>query len=164
MDLRTLDDSLTVSPQIMLEDIPRLAALGYRTLISNRPDGESTDQPDAASIARVAAAHGLSFLHIPVIGGSISDAQVQAFTDALHNEAAPLHAFCRSGTRSATLWALANPEATSVELRLSAAKAAGFDLDALRGRMENCSVAPTRGSRSKLDMATAASSIKRRPH
>ena len=48
MDIRPLDDRLSASPQIAPEDMPAIAEAGYRSVVSNRPDGESPDQPSAA--------------------------------------------------------------------------------------------------------------------
>ena len=72
-------------------------------LINNRPDGEAPGQPTDAAMAAAAQAAGLEYLWIPIVGSPTpaqADAQVQAAADG------KTLAFCRSGTRSITAWAL----------------------------------------------------------
>ena len=56
MQIQKISPSLSVSPQITAEDVAALAQAGFRSIINNRPDGESDDQPDTAAIATAAAA------------------------------------------------------------------------------------------------------------
>ena len=101
-----LDDRVSVAPQITLDDIPAIAEAGFTTLIGNRPDGEAEDQPDTAALAAEARRHGLDFVHQPVVGSAIDTADADAFEAALAQARGPVLAFCRTGTRSTTLWAL----------------------------------------------------------
>lgn len=125
-----LEEGVLVAGQIAPADVARAAAAGVRTIVNNRPDGEEPGQPLSAEIAAAAKAAGLDYRHIPVAGG-ISAAQVEAMADAL--EAGPVLAFCRSGTRSTYLWALARAArgADGETLALRAAEA-GFDLSPIR--------------------------------
>jgi uncharacterized protein (TIGR01244 family) len=87
-------------------DIHALAEAKVRTIINNRPDGEDPGQLPAAAARRLAAARGLAYHHIPVTAASLSHADVDAFAAVLNSAPAPIVAHCRSGTRSALLWAL----------------------------------------------------------
>lgn len=136
MDIRPLDEALSSSPQIAPEDLPAIAALGYRSVISNRPDGEAPDQPSAADLRQAAEAAGLIFAHVPVVGGGISDQDIADFRQTLANLPKPVFGFCRTGTRTTTLWALANAADVAVDDLISRAQAAGYDLSALRPRLE----------------------------
>ena len=136
MKLAVLTPSVTALPQPTVEDIGKLSAMGYRSVISNRPDGEAADQPDFAQIARAAAEHGMEALHIPVSLGQLDDSQVTAFRHALGRLPRPIAAFCRSGTRAALMWALANEANLTVNERLSIAGQEGFDLEPFRALME----------------------------
>ena len=131
-----LDDRLSVAAQLGVADLARVAALGFRQVIGNRPDGEVIDQPDAASLAAEARRLGLAFVHLPVVASAIDDADVAAFAAALAGSAGPTLAFCRTGTRSATLWALAEAGRRPAEALLGAAARAGYDLAALRPRLD----------------------------
>ena len=50
MDIRPLDEALSASPQIAPEDLPAIAAQGFRSVISSRPDGEEPGQPSAEAL------------------------------------------------------------------------------------------------------------------
>lgn len=133
MLIHPLVDQLSVAAQIDVADIATLAAQGFRSVINNRPDGEAEGQPASALLEAVARHAGLVYRHIPVVSGHLSDAQVQAFTDALDALPRPVLAFCRTGTRSTMLWALqADGPADAI---LQIAHQAGYDLSALRSRL-----------------------------
>ena len=136
MDIRPLDEALSASPQIAPEDLPAIAAQGFRSVISNRPDGEEPGQPSTEDLRHAAEAAGLAFAHVPVVGGAISDQDVADFREALANLPQPVFGFCRTGTRTTTLWALANAGAQTPENLIARAKSAGYDLGALRPRLE----------------------------
>ena len=103
MDIRTIAPALSVGGQIMAEDVSRLAARGFRSIICNRPDGEGPDQPAFAEIAAAARAAGLQARHIPV-AGQVSYAHAAAFGRAMEEMPKPVFAYCRSGMRSEALW------------------------------------------------------------
>ena len=135
MQLKPLTDRLSVTPQITAEDMPELVRLGFRSIIGNRPEGETPDQPAWEELAAEARKHGLEARQIPVVPGQIGDADVAAFGKALQDLSKPIAAFCRTGTRSAMLWALANPDSLPPEERLRIAAEQGYDLSALRARL-----------------------------
>ena len=64
---------------------------------------------------------------------------VQVIRQGLLGAPGPVLAYCRSGARSTTLWALAQAGAglISVDQILSAARAAGYDLDQHRPLLES---------------------------
>jgi sulfide:quinone oxidoreductase len=130
---KRLTDALSVAPQLEPDDVVAAAAQGYRSLINNRPDGEADDQPASAAIETVARQAGLAYRYLPVVSGQLEDAQAQAFAAALETLPGPVLAFCRTGTRCASLWALqARGDADAV---LATARVAGYDLTALRPRL-----------------------------
>jgi uncharacterized protein (TIGR01244 family) len=100
-----ITDQVSVAPQITPADVADAAAQGFRTIVNNRPDGESFDQPPGADIEAACAAAGLAYVAIPIDHTGFNLDQVQAMADAL--KSGPVLAFCRSGTRSCNLWALA---------------------------------------------------------
>jgi uncharacterized protein (TIGR01244 family) len=136
MQLRQLTDTLSVSGQIDEADVELLAAQGFRSLINNRPDGEVAGQPASAAIAALAERHGMTYQYLPVISGQMQDVQVEAFAQALTTLPAPVLAFCRTGTRSTMLWALAAARSQPLEDVLRTAIRAGYDLNALRPRLQ----------------------------
>ncbi len=139
--IKRLTDTLSVAPQISEADLAALAAQGFRSVINNRPDGEAHDQPASALLAAAAACAGLVYRAIPVVSGQLQDAQVMAFDAALAELPAPTLAFCRTGTRSASLWALDAARERPVDEIVQTAARAGYDLGALRPRLERARVA-----------------------
>lgn len=136
MELKSLSSELSVTAQLSIEDVAKAAALGFKALINNRPDGESCCQPEASELASEAAANGLDYRHIPVVGGSISDADVTAFSLALDQMTGPVLAFCRSGKRSTILWALSQAPGVDPDQLIEVAKRAGYTISELKARLE----------------------------
>jgi sulfide:quinone oxidoreductase len=130
LDTRSLSADLSVGPQVAPEDMDRLRALGFNSLICNRPDGEARDQPLFATIAEAARAAGLQARHVPV-AAPIPEDVVAAFREATRDLPGPVFAFCRTGTRSASLWALAEAANRGTEAVLERAARAGYDLTGL---------------------------------
>lgn len=133
--VRQLTDSVSVAPFIQPDQLAQEAD-GFRTVINNRPDGEEPGQASSAEIEAVANAIGVEYLHIPVVAPAISDADVDAFANALDAHVGPTLAFCRTGTRSTMLWALSQAGKLTVEEILETARNAGYDLGGLRPRLE----------------------------
>ena len=52
--INRLTESLSVAPQLQPEDMAELARAGFKTVINNRPDGESEDQPSSTELAAAA--------------------------------------------------------------------------------------------------------------
>jgi uncharacterized protein (TIGR01244 family) len=134
-----LTPNLSVAPQLTEQDLEEAAAAGFRTIINNRPDGEAPDQPRSEALAAAAERLGLDYRHIPVVSGQLSNDQVEAFRAAVTEGQKPSLAFCRTGTRSTTLWALAASDRLSAHEILQTTSAAGYNLDALRPQLEAAS-------------------------
>lgn len=107
MNTTRITDDFTVSSQIMPEEVAQIAALGFRSIMCNRPDGEEYGQPAFAEIADAAKLAGLRTSHVPVISGRIAPQDVAAFQAAIADLPGPVFAYCRSGARCQNLWQLA---------------------------------------------------------
>ncbi|MFN2167516.1 MAG: TIGR01244 family sulfur transferase, partial [Anaerolineae bacterium] len=136
MDIKKISPFLSVSPQITTADVGILATQGYRTIICNRPDGETNDQPTMASVQAAAERHGIRFHEQPVKSGQVTDDDVDRFAALLGDAEGPVLAFCRTGTRSITLWALSEARHLSADSILAAAQTQGYDLEGLRARLD----------------------------
>jgi uncharacterized protein (TIGR01244 family) len=104
-DIRQVTDQFAVAPQIEPGDMAEAAALGFRLVVNNRPDGEVPGQPTSAEMQAAAQAAGLAYRFIPVRGGP-GPGEVEAMLAALDEAGGPVLAFCRSGTRSIVTWTL----------------------------------------------------------
>ena len=104
-------------------------ALGITTIINNRPDGEEPSEPQGAEIAAAAMAAGLGYVAIPVTHAGFSGPQIAAMANALESASGQVLAYCRSGTRSTLLWALARMQLGEDKASLQAIAArGGYDL------------------------------------
>ncbi|MEP1706482.1 MAG: sulfur transferase domain-containing protein, partial [Marinobacter sp.] len=79
MDIRRIDDTISVSPQLTVEDVGEAAKLGFKTLVANRPDAEEPGQPGMADIEAAAHANGMEWVYLPVESGNIFDNDVDRF-------------------------------------------------------------------------------------
>ncbi len=131
-DIRAVTDGFSVSPQISEEDVQAIADAGYKTILANRPDGEGgVDQPRMGAIRAKAEALGLVFVAIPFSGAPTPDI-LERVGAALAEAPAPVLAYCRTGTRSITAWALTHAGQGAGDDIVAAAANAGYDLSGLR--------------------------------
>ena len=137
MNVKKMSDELSVSAQIVPEDIVALKEAGFRSIVCNRPDGEADDQPLARELETAASASALEFVHLPVVSGKISDDDTVKFGRLLKSLPRPILAYCRTGTRSVSLWCLANAGTQPLPELLAASKAAGYDMSAILRRIAN---------------------------
>jgi len=134
---RQLTDRIFASPQIGLAEVALAAAQGIGLIVNNRPEGESDDQVPGAEIEAAARAAGLGYVAIPVTHAGFSEAQVKAMAAALASTDRPILAYCRSGTRSTLLWALAEASrGESPQALAEAAARAGYDVGPVRALMD----------------------------
>ncbi|SDB74675.1 bifunctional protein tyrosine phosphatase family protein/NAD(P)/FAD-dependent oxidoreductase [Belnapia rosea] len=144
MDVRRLSEAVSVAPQIRPAEVADLAALGFRAIICNRPDSEGADQPGFKEIARAAAEAGLEVACLPVVSGKVTDADAVAFGRLLDRLPKPVLAYCRTGTRSATLWSLAEAaRGRALPDIVATAKAVGYDMTGVARRIANGGRTPT---------------------
>lgn len=143
MQLRKITEKVTVSPQITAADMAAIKAEGFRAIICNRPDGEGPDQPSFEEIEAAAKAAGLEARYVPVQSGMVKDDDVAAFGAALKEIQRPVLAYCRTGTRSATLWSFHESKKRPMPEILAATKAAGYDMNGVARRIANGGKTPT---------------------
>lgn len=131
LSARPLGSHIWAAPQIAVEDLAGIVAMGVRLIVNNRPDGEDPGQPSSADMDKAARAAGLDYVHAPVAGMPGPEA-IRAVAAVLEADV-PVLMYCRSGTRSTVTWALAMralDRAGADELREAAANA-GYDLSRL---------------------------------
>ena len=133
MDVRRINDHVSVAPQIRPEDFASLKAMGFSSVVNNRPDGEAPDQPTNATMQAAAAEAGLDYHFIPLGRDGVSPEMVEQTRSVLEGSAGPVLCYCRSGTRSTTLWALSQAGAMPADEIVEAAAGAGYDMSHLLG-------------------------------
>lgn len=136
-DFRKLSDTMFASPQIGLQDVATARDLGIALIVNNRPEGESPDQVPGEEIEAAARDLGIAYLAIPITHAGFSHPQVSALVEAMQSADGPVLGYCRSGTRSTLLWALARASMGEDPAALADAAAnAGYDVGAIRPAMD----------------------------
>ena len=152
MDIKSLTAELSVSPQVTAADLPAIAAAGFRSIICNRPDGEGSDQPVFEEISRAATDQGLQARYLPAESGKVTDEQGGAFGTMMAELPKPVLAFCRTGMRSTTMWALSQAGAMPLPQIIERSSKAGFDLKGVVRRIVN-------GGKTPVEVADATHEI-----
>src|SRR6476469_7235268 len=124
---------MMASPQITVADVAAAKDAGVTLIVNNRPEGESDDQTPGPAIEAAARASGIDYLEIPIGQSGFSHPQVAKLVEALKRNEGTGLGYCRSGTRSTLLWALARASMGDDPAKLTAAAAdAGYDLGPVR--------------------------------
>ena len=137
MDVKSITPQLSVSAQIWASEMQALSEAGFKAIICNRPDGEGPDQPSFAEIAAAASQFGLQAQYLPAESGKVRDEDGKTFGQLLNKLPGPVLAYCRTGMRSTTLWALSQAGVTPLPQILEAAQKIGFDMKAVVQRIAN---------------------------
>ena len=136
-DVTYITPMFAVTGELVPDDFAEIAKLGFKCVISNRPDDEETTQMLARAEAATAWRHGLKFVHVPAAKLDLfTNAVVEDMADALRSIEGPVLAHCKSGLRSAIVWAAASARNQPVDCVLAALKKAGFDLEFIRDDLE----------------------------
>ncbi len=143
MEIKQVTSCLSVGSQIGAADIETISADGFRSIICNRPDGEGADQPTFDEIEAVAKAKNLEARYLPVTSGRVKDADAVSFGKLMEELPKPALAYCRTGTRSVTLWALSEATKRPLPEILEKAKSAGYDIGGVVRRIANGGKTPT---------------------
>lgn len=156
MDIKALSAELSVAPQIAAADMRAVAEAGFRSVICNRPDGEGADQPAFSEIERASNEQGLQVRYLPAVSGKVTDEQGQAFGALMSELPKPVLAFCRTGMRSTTMWALwqagLTPQNPPLPQIIERAARAGFDLKGVVRRIVNGGKTPVEATDAAHDI------------
>ncbi|CAM3341169.1 bifunctional protein tyrosine phosphatase family protein/NAD(P)/FAD-dependent oxidoreductase [Thalassospira profundimaris] len=152
MEIKTISNGFSVSPQIVADDIKEIAKRGFRSIVCNRPDGEGADQPTFEEISNAAKEAGLEVRYQPIVSGKVSDDDARDFGRLYDELPKPVFAYCRTGTRSTTLWSLSQAAHLDTSEILRATKAAGYDMGGVVRRIVNGGKTPTDQGDAKYDV------------
>ncbi len=136
MDIKKIDESISVAGQIKASDVAAIAEAGFRSILCNRPDGEGLLQPAYSGVEEAAKKAGLEFIYQPVSSKGIQDDDVTEFQKCCDALPKPVLAYCRTGTRCTVLWSLSQSGSREVSEIMFMTAAAGYDMSMLAGRLE----------------------------
>lgn len=134
MKINKITTQVSASPQISSENITAIKAAGFKSIICHRPDGEDSDQQNQREIQAVAEKEGIAFKYQPIINvESITSEDIEQFATYLHNLPEPVLIYCRTGTRSTSLWSLSQADKISISQIMKLTQRAGYNMsDVLR--------------------------------
>lgn len=104
MDIRQINDEYAVTGQITPEDVDQIKAMGFKSIVCNRPDEEEPGQPSFAEVAARAKELGLDIAYVPVGRMGVDAEAVSGMVDALDEFPRPMLGYCRSGARSTAIY------------------------------------------------------------
>ena len=132
MQFRHITEDFAAGGQPTLEELRQLPALGFKSLMINRPDGETPDQPAHSDELSVAAELGLEASIVALVPGYLTPELIDEFKAEYDRLPKPIFAHCKAGPRSAMLWALGQKGCMSADEIIKSAFDAGFDVSMLR--------------------------------
>ncbi len=136
--MKKLVDGFFVAPQVSEADIQSAAKAGIRVIINNRNEGEAPAQPDSATVKEWAEAAGMLYFAVPVSMQQLNQETLRSYRDAAAQDEGPVLAYCASGMRSASVWALVQSAQGKMAVAdiLQAVAAAGYDPAPLAGALQ----------------------------
>ena len=139
---------VATTSQLDAADFAQIAAMGFKSVINNRPDTEAGGLIGSMTARKEAAKAGLSYAYIPASGHALFDEDVlDAFDHALNELPGPVLAHCHTGTRSAIIWAMVSARTGPAENIVRTLADAGVDIDFLKPQLLEQSAAYRRKSK-----------------
>lgn len=107
-----IDEALCVTAQVQPDDLPALAAAGFRSIVNNRPDFEGgLGHATSAQLEAAVRKAGLEYRYLPVPPAGHTPEQARSMVSAVDARPKPVVAFRRTGRRSAALYRMGKSEA-----------------------------------------------------
>ena len=131
MKIKKINDQLSVADQITQNDVSDISKAGFQSIICNRPDAETAGQPAYKEIEQAAMKANLPIRYLPAVSGAVTSELGQEFGKMLEELPKPVLAYCRSGMRCTTLWALSNAKTMDSATIVQTAANAGYDISAI---------------------------------
>jgi len=107
MNFIKLNDQVSASGQLRIEDLDQLAEGDVELLVCNRPDDEDEGQVSFDEIAAAANERGMEAKLLAFSSYQITPQDRDRLVEILC-ENKRTHLYCRSGARSKRLWRMAN--------------------------------------------------------
>ena len=131
MKIKKISDQLSVADQIIPKDVLQIIKAGFKSIVCNRPDDEVPGQPAFKEIEQAAIKANLPIRYLPAVSGAVTPELGQAFGQLMEELPQPVLAYCRSGMRCTTLWALSNAKKMDRATIVQTAANAGYDISSI---------------------------------
>ncbi|WP_347819205.1 TIGR01244 family sulfur transferase [uncultured Planktomarina sp.] len=136
MQINTLSDDYSVSPQIEVCDVPSIMQAGFKSVICNRPDQENPEPRQIEAIKAAVEAAGMEFAENVFDPSSFGPDKIERQAELLAQLPSPVFAYCASGNRCSIVWAFAQAGRIATDTILDATTQAGYQLAHLRPQLE----------------------------
>jgi sulfide:quinone oxidoreductase len=107
MHLVQLNKQVSVSGQMIVDDVAEVVANGVKLLVCNRPDDEDVGQIPYLEIQAEAERQGLNTRLLAFSSYQITNDNRDLLVELIATKQ-KIHLYCRSGSRSRRLWQTAN--------------------------------------------------------
>jgi len=136
MQINTLSDDYSVSPQIEVCDVPSIMQAGFKSVICNRPDQENPEPRQIEAIKAAVESAGMEFAENVFDPSSFGPDKIERQAELLAQLPSPVFAYCASGKRCSIVWAFAQAGRIATDTILDATTQAGYQLAHLRPQLE----------------------------
>ena len=136
MQINTLSDDYSVSPQIEVCDVPSIMQAGFKSVICNRPDQENPEPRQIEAIKAAVESAGMEFAENVFDPSSFGPDKIERQAELLAQRPSPVFAYCASGNRCSIVWAFAQAGRIATDTILDATTQAGYQLAHLRPQLE----------------------------
>ena len=133
-----LTTEFAIGPQPSIDDLDTIRAAGFASLLNLRPDDEQGEYLGSQEAKASANAAGLTYAHSPAENHALFETEtIDQFEHALMALPSPIFSHCKTGTRTAILWALVAARHRSVEDVITTLRKAGQELEFLEDELRD---------------------------
>ena len=125
-----------IGPQPIAKDFAAVRSAGYAAVLNVRPDDENGNYLVSSDARPLAENQGLTYAHSPSNNHALFETDIiDRFERALTELPKPIFAHCKSGTRTAILWALVASRHRDAEEVIADLRDAGQEIEFLEDEL-----------------------------
>ena len=135
-EITPITPEFAIGPQPAAEDFAAVRKAGFAAVLNVRPDDENDDYLVSTDARSLAEDQGLTYAHSPSDNHALFETDIiDRFERALTELPKPIFAHCKSGTRTAILWALVASRHRDAEEVIADLRDAGQDIEFLEDEL-----------------------------
>ena len=149
-EITPITPEFAIGPQPAADDFSVIREAGYTAVLNVRPDDETGEYLVSANARLLAEDQGLTYAHSPSDNHALFETDIiDQFERTLTELPKPIFAHCKSGTRTAILWALVASRQREVKDVIADLREAGQEIEFLEDELRE-SAAEVKGSLLRL--------------